>query len=146
MTAGLLWNLMERDRTTCESRDLLANPRSAIAIFWVPAIAMIVVGSSRFSGEWRTFVWTIALAVMGIGCAVNAKRCGRIHCYITGPFFLALAFLTLLYGVGVAQLGRHGWNLVGLAAVIGAMTFCCLPEVIFGKYRRARGDHRKQVG
>ncbi len=35
----------------------------------------------------------------------NALRCGRLHCYITGPFFVAMAIVTLLYGLGAVPLG-----------------------------------------
>lgn len=130
---------MEPDRTTCKSRDMLANPRQAMAIFWAPAIAMVVAGNSRFSGHWRTIIWTAALAVMGSGCVVNARRCGRVHCYITGPFFLVMAVVALSYGLGIMPLGRRGWDLIGLTVLAGAIVLCCLPEMILGRYRSA-GD------
>jgi len=34
----------------------------------------------------------------------------RIHCYFTGPFFLVLAGVALLYGVGWLPLGAKGWS------------------------------------
>ncbi len=51
---------------------------------------------------------------MGTACIANAVRCGRLHCYITGPFFVAMAVVTLLYGLGALPLGGNGWNLIGL--------------------------------
>ena len=76
--------------TTCESRDILRSPWSALAVFWLPAIAIIGAGGSRF---WRTIVWTVALVTMGTACLAHALRCGRVHCYITGPFFLLIALV-----------------------------------------------------
>ena len=35
--------------------------------------------------------WPVAFTWMGIACVFNATRCGRMHCYFTGPFFLLLA-------------------------------------------------------
>jgi hypothetical protein len=73
---------------------------------------------------------------MGTACLVNATRCGRVHCYVTGPFFLLAALVTLLYGLGVLPLGADGWKLIGMTILIGAIVLCCLPELLFGKYRR----------
>ena len=72
---------------------------------------------------------------MGAACIANARRCGRVHCYLTGPFFLVMALVALFYGLGILPLGRNGWNLIGLTILIGAIALCCLPELLFGKYR-----------
>ena len=117
------------------SRDILSKPWLAFLVFWVPAIAIIVTGGSHFHAE-RTAVWTVALTMMGVACSVNASRCHRVHCYLTGPFFLMMALVTLLYGLGWMQLGGHGWNVIGLTILIGGFVLCCLPEWLFGKYRR----------
>jgi hypothetical protein len=129
---------------TTNSRDMLLNPLLACALFCLPAIAIVATGHYRVGGGWRTAVWTAALSIMGTACLANALRCGRVHCYITGPFLLVMAVVSLLYGVGVLPLGGNGWNAIGLTILIGAIALSCLPEMLFGKYRRdrARGaDH-----
>ena len=128
---------MEASPIDCSSRDILSRPLLALLLFLMPAVAIVVAGNSYFSTGWRTLIWTVSLGIMGIACLVNAARCGRVHCYLTGPFFLAMAVLTLLYGLGIAQLGRHGWNLLGSAILVGAIALCCIPELLFGKYRKA---------
>jgi hypothetical protein len=65
---------------------------------------------------------------MGVACLLNVRRCGRTHCYFTGPFFLVLAAMGLLYGLGVLPLGARGWSTLSLALVIGSV-------VILGRYR-----------
>jgi len=72
---------------------------------------------------------------MGIGCVANAVRCGRVHCYVTGPFFLVMAAVALLYGFGAFALGKQGWNLLGAVALVGALVLIYLPERLFGTYR-----------
>ena len=119
-----------------KSRDILTRVWPSIAVFWIPAVAIAVAGNSHFSSGWRTIVWTLALVIMGTACVVNALRCGRLHCYLTGPFFLLMALVTLVYGLGVLPLGRSGWNVIGLTILVGAMVLCCLPEMLFGKYRK----------
>ena len=123
-----------------KSRDILSSPWLSLVVFWVPAIAIAVAGSSGFSSDWRTIVWTAALSIMGTACIANALRCGRVHCYHTGPFFLLMALVTLLYGLGVVPLSPNGWNRIGLTILIGAIALCCLPELVMGKYRKSRAD------
>src|SRR5215467_9486541 len=120
---------------------MLSSPRSALTLFWLPAIAIVVAGTSAFSDNWRTIVWAVALSTMGAACITNARRCGRVHCYLTGPFFLLMALTTLLYGFGVVPLGRNGWNLIGLTILVGAIALCCLPEMFLGKYRKADAEN-----
>jgi hypothetical protein len=96
----------------------------------------VVAGVPAISSGWRTVVWTVALGTMGVECIVNALRCGRVHCYLTGPFFLLMALIALSYGLGMLHLGVNGWNLLGLMTLIGTISLWCLPEMLLGKYRK----------
>jgi hypothetical protein len=79
----------------------------------------------------------MALAVMGVACLLNARRCGRIHCYFTGPFLIGAAAVALAYGAGVFHVpDRRGWNWLGLIVLIGALVLMTVPEAILGKYRK----------
>jgi hypothetical protein len=68
-------------------------------------LSIVVAGVSAISSGWRTVVWTGALGTMGVACIVNALRCGRVHCYLTGPFFLLMALIALSYGLGMLSGG-----------------------------------------
>jgi len=118
-----------------DPRDLLSKPTVAFLVFWLPIIAIVATGSSHVSAAVRTIVWPAALITMGAACTVNATRCGRLHCYLTGPFFFVMAAVTLLYGYGLFRLGGNGWNLIGLTLLGGTVAFCCVPELLFGRYR-----------
>jgi hypothetical protein len=71
---------------------------------------------------------------MGVGCLANAARCRRVHCYLTGPFFLAMAAVALLFGLGILHLANAGWNIIAGAVVAGAVLLTWLPEALFGAY------------
>ena len=122
---------------TCgaDKSDILSKPFLSFVLYWLPAIAIVASGFEDVSRGWRTGIWTGALSVMGTACIANAVRCGRMHCYLTGPFFLLMALGAFLYGVGVIPLGANGWNLIGITILIGAIVLSCLPELLFGKYR-----------
>lgn len=129
---------MRADETVNQSRDILRNGWIAAAVYWLPALAIILSGFFTISQGWRTALWVAALTTMSAGCFINALRCGRVHCYITGPFFLLMAIVTLLYGLGVVPLGGGGWNFLGLTVLIGFLALTFVPEIFFGRYRRRR--------
>lgn len=130
------------DETTGGSRDILSNGWIAGAVYWLPVLALVVSGFLDIDQFWRTMIWTAALITMGIGCIVNALRCGRVHCYLSGPFFLLMAILILVRGLGAAPIGDRGWNLIGLTALAGALILYFLPEMFLGRYWRRRGTSR----
>jgi hypothetical protein len=127
---------VESNATTCKSRDILSSRWRVFMLYWLPAIAVVVAGVPAISSGWRTVVWTVALGTMGMACIVNALRCGRVHCYLTGPFFLLMALIALSYGLGMLHLGGNGWNLLGLITLIGTVALWYLPEMFLGKYRQ----------
>jgi hypothetical protein len=117
------------------SRDLLSNRLLTAFVYWLPALGLIASGFFEIGQGWRTAIWTAALTIMGVGCIANALRCGRVHCYVTGPFLLVMAIVAVLYGLGVLPFGQDGWNALGLVVLIGAVVSYWLPERFFGKYR-----------
>ncbi len=100
-------------------------------LFWGIPIAILVISPERHF----VIVWPTVLLFMGVACLLNARRCGCIHCYATGPFFLLLAALGLLYGIGVLPLGARGWSALSLALIVGSAVLTCVPEWILGRYR-----------
>jgi len=115
-------------------RDLLCNGTSGFLFWCLPwftfALGWVV------SPIWRTLLWTASLGVMGILCLLNASRCGRVHCYFTGPFFILGAVASLGYGLGFLPFGPSGWKWICAIAVVGGIALTCIPELILGRYRR----------
>ena len=105
----------------------------SFAFAWgLPILAMILSASLHFGVAW---IWPISLAWMGGACLLNARRCGRRHCYLTGPFFLVMAAVAGLYGSGVFDLGPDGWQHLGIFTVVGGLLLSYVPELIWGRYR-----------
>lgn len=119
-----------------DSNDLLAGRFATIAIYWLPIAVLVASGFFAIGNAPRTVIWAVALITMGVGCLVNALRCGRIHCYATGPFFLLMAGVAVLYGFRITPLGTHGWNTISLVTLIGGIALYCVPELLFGRYRQ----------
>ena len=113
------------------NRDLTRGV-SGIFIWGVP-IAVLAI-SARAGGEYPVIAWPLALLFMGLACLYNARRCNRTHCYFSGPFFLIMALLSLLYGLGILDLGKRGWSGLSLTLLIGTVMLVCVPEWLLGKY------------
>lgn len=112
--------------------DWIADSR-AFALAWgVPFCALV--GALILSHPAKTLVWAAALTWMGVACLVNARRCGRIHCFYTGPFFLLVALVAVLHGYEIVWLGNEGWRWLGMALGIGGGLLWCIPEHLKGKY------------
>lgn len=86
-------------------RDLFARSATAAVLWGLPLAAVVVSGIAPVRTPVRTIVWTLALAAAGVACLVNARRSGRLHCHLTGPFFLLLASASLVHGTGVFPMG-----------------------------------------
>jgi hypothetical protein len=119
------------------SRDLLSDRQAAGAVYGLPIAVLVVSGFFSMPTVSRAAIWAFCFSVIGAACAVNARRCGRVHCYFTAPFFFLMALLALLYGLGAVSLGRQGWNVIALVAVGGAIALYYIPELLFGRYRRS---------
>jgi len=106
-------------------------------LIWGVPVAGLLLGS-YLPERYLVVLWPSALTFMGVACLVNARGCGRLHCYFTGPFFLVMAAVALLYGLGVIPLGPHGWNILGVVLLVGGVGLCCGSELLLGQYRQAR--------
>jgi hypothetical protein len=124
----------------CGQRDLVKNPGAMPLLWLLPVGVILAAGQFAGPGLIMTSAWTASLLVMGGACLVNARRCGRTHCYFTGPFFLIMAVVSLMYGLHVLPLGARGWSYIGTALLIGGVLLCVIPEWVWGQYRR---QHRR---
>lgn len=116
------------------ARDWTAQFASRL-IWWVlPALLIVAASSFRLSLMHTGFVFAGGFAWMGTGCALNAWRCGRLHCYFTGPVLWLGATGTMLAGFRVLS-GAHDLN-YSIYGTIALVVVSYIPEVLWGKYAR----------
>ena len=99
-------------------------------LLWCLAILALIVGGSWSS--MRPWLWIPALLVMGIACMANAARCGRVHCYFTGPFYLLAAAYVALAEFYLVPMNPNRF----LGAVLLLTLLAYLTEFPLGKYRK----------
>jgi hypothetical protein len=91
-------------------------------------------------------MWAIALVWKGVACLANAARCGRTHCYFTGPYFLVLAVVTALHGFQIVWLGAYGWLWLGLMIVAGGGALWFVTERVWGKFFKVPKTFPESLG
>src|SRR5688572_26372648 len=104
---------------TCARRDLVRRSGPRWLLWGLPIASMVLAINLAGSGWIVTITWTLSLLVMGGACVVNARGCGRTHCYFTGPFFLIMAVASLAYGLQLLPLGPQGWQYLGAVVLVG---------------------------
>ena len=115
-------------------QDDLARTPSIVWLWCVPVVMVITAsvlnGSHILSLAGAGVLWTLATAWIGIGCVINARHCGRVHCRIDGVLFPILSLVGLLNVVGILSLN---WN-VYWAIFLAILAASFVPEVFWKKY------------
>lgn len=105
----------------CVRNDLVE--RNVSWLLWrVPMLAFVV--GAFLTPPARPLLWVPAFLIAGVSCVVNARRCGRLHCFITGPLYLLAALATTLAA-------PWGWVAIG---VVGGTIAAYAVEHGRGKY------------
>jgi hypothetical protein len=104
-------------------------------LLWgVPAVLVVgasaAYGASAISISLRGVVWITAVAWAGIGCLINGKSCGRVHCRIDGVLF---PILSIAGALNVLSVISFDWNLFWLAFV-AILVGSFVPEYAWKKY------------
>lgn len=111
--------------------DLFLRP-TAFWLWCLPGCAAIAAavleGNHRLSLTTTGIIWTLATLWIGVGCAWNALRCGRIHCIIHGTMLPLLALVGILNVMGVLAIS---WNIYW--AAFGAILIAGFIPEILGK-------------
>jgi len=76
----------------CARNDLVE--RNVSWVLWRMPLLAFVIGAF-LAPPMRSVLWVPAFVIAGISCVVNARRCGRFHCFLTGPLYLLAAIATV---------------------------------------------------
>jgi hypothetical protein len=114
---------------SCKATDL-DRGGSAVLLWYIPTAALI---AGAYWHRFTLLLWIPALLIMGAACLANAARCGRLHCYVTGPLFLLAAMYVVLWGFHLVPM-RPG---IFLYSILGITVLAYLAEIPLGKYRKS---------
>jgi hypothetical protein len=114
---------------SCTAKDLTRS-WNAILLWCLPVMALL---AGSYYQKVRLVLWIPALLVMGVACLANAARCGRVHCYVTGPFLLLAAVYVVLSSFHLVPM-QPG---VFLDLILAVAILACLAEIPLGRYRKS---------
>jgi hypothetical protein len=113
--------------------DWVDRPGMGFVWWCLPLGIGVALNFLAISRRAAALIWMGAFLWMGTGCILNARRCRRLHCYISGPAFFLGAAALVWFAAGMAPSGPHSLNnIVGITLSVALLSF--LPEVIWRKY------------
>lgn len=121
------------DLSTKPPRDLLGRPGSALFWWGLPLVVGWSADLLKVPKPAEVLVWAAALAWMGLGCALGARRCHRLHCYISAPVLFTGAVSVAVVGLGVTPLNALATSYI-INGALGLALLSFLPEAMFGKH------------
>lgn len=110
----------------CSQRDLVGGWWAVL--LWCVPTALVLVGV--LAPSVRPLLWIPSFAIMGVACLVNARGCGRLHGFVTGPLFLVAALATALDAFALVSVS---WRLILVGVGVGTLLAYSL-EWVRGKY------------
>jgi hypothetical protein len=122
-----------QEQPVLRAGDFLSNPLAALFWWGLPLAAGWAGDALPIAPVAKTATWSLALAWMGVGCALNARRCHRLHCFISAPVLLLGAIGVALSAAGFTPLGPATASyLINGALALALLSF--VAEVFRGKY------------
>ncbi len=113
----------------------LSTTWGTFVVLWGLPIALGVLASVAYESGIFSYIlsyglWIVAATWFGLGCLANARRCGRVHCWVDGIGMPALAVagaisLSGLYNFSLGAFGVAFW-------VILVTSFCV--EYVWKRY------------
>jgi hypothetical protein len=115
-----------RDNLT--RNDWVTRPGAGFLWWCLPLCIGFAANLFALPARGLALIWMVLFVWMGTGCILNARRCHRLHCYISGPAFLVGAGALGLLAAGLLPLGSHSLNsIVGLTLLAALLSF--VPEI-----------------
>ena len=113
-----------------------ARQPAMIFLWWGLPIAIgMLANVPHLSQRQDAAVWAVLFAWMAAGCLLNALRCHRVHCFISGPVLLLGAIFAALAASGVVEPGARTFSTVINGTLLAAL-LSFAPEIVWRRYAR----------
>jgi hypothetical protein len=124
-----------RRKPEAERTDLTRNWGRLLLFYGISFLVIQLAGNLSDSELAVAIAWSVSFGIMGVACVLNAVRCGRVHCWFTGPWFLLTATVTVLRYLNVTTIP---WPMIVNGGLLGALFLYFATEKIWGKYFNPR--------
>jgi hypothetical protein len=105
-------------------------------LLWGAPAALIVATDAAYQASSLSSVsagllWAVAVAWIGVGCFINGRSCGRVHCIIDGVAMPILGLAAALNALSVVSFSWSAFWIVFFVVLGGSF----VPEFVWGRYR-----------
>jgi hypothetical protein len=118
---------------TPPANDWARQPMMVLWWWGLPIAIGMLANVPHLSQRQDAAVWAVLFAWMATGCVLNALRCHRVHCYISGPVLLLGAIFAALATTGVIEPGARTFSLVINGTLLLAL-LSFAPEFLWKRY------------
>ena len=114
-------------------KDLVQQPVSAMFWWGLPIAIGLAADFLHLPFLIGAGLCAVLFLWMATGCLLNAARCHRLHCYISGPVFLLGAIFAASVALGVVAVSPHVFgSVVGATLILALLSF--VPEFVWKRY------------
>ncbi len=104
-------------------------------LLWgVPAVLIFAAGDAYQQGGLSLtatgLLWALSVGWIGVGCFINGRSCGRVHCRIDGFLFPPLAVVGTLNALSIVSFSWNLYWLVFTAILVASF----VPEFTWKRY------------
>jgi hypothetical protein len=119
--------------THISRKDWFRQPLSFCLWWGLPIAIGALVGFLHVPFRIGAGICAVLFLWMATGCLLNAIRCHRLHCYISGPLFLlGAAFAGLVASGAIVVRTQMFGNAVSAVLVLALLSF--VPEMVWKRY------------
>jgi hypothetical protein len=134
-------NLPMEDQGAYRRKDL-ARGRSLLTLWGIPVAVLVVTlrlnAAGVISQTLAAALFSASVLWIAVGCLVNARRCGRVHCIIVGTLFPILSIFGIADTFGIISLNwNYFWAAFFAILITGFST-----EYLWRPYSRPFGPER----
>lgn len=119
---------------SAQSKDWLRQPTGVIVWWGIPITLGVLTNFLHLSLTHTALTWAGAFGWMGTGCALNALRCGRRHCFFSGPVLWLGGIAAGLIALGIVADRNALREVVNGTVALAVLSW--LSECIWGLYAR----------
>lgn len=114
-------------------KDWARRPLTILLWWVVPVLVLAHTEIFHLSFRADAGLCAFLLGWMAAGCLLNAGRCRRVHCYISGTVLLVGALFAAIVALGFVTLSATAFdNTISVVLVLALLSF--VPELIWRRY------------
>lgn len=82
-----------------ETEPLTWRAYAGVGVLWLAATQLLELGGVTAEAPYR-WLAAVVFVTLGVACWVNGRRCGALHCRISGPGYVVIGLVAVASALG----------------------------------------------